>query len=59
VVFEEFDAALDALTDQSAAARLDEGLLSFCLPVLILYGDSLLEEQILVTNDSALSYASG
>ena len=35
---------------------LDEGLLSFCLPILILYGDSLLEEQILVTNESAPSY---
>jgi hypothetical protein len=37
-------------------AGLDEGLLSFCLPILILYGDSLLEEHISVTNDSAPSY---
>ena len=35
---------------------LDEGLLSFCLPILILYGDFLLDEQIVVTNDSAPSY---
>jgi hypothetical protein len=40
----------------TSLAGLDEGLLSFCLPILILYGDSLLEEQILVTNDSAPSY---
>jgi hypothetical protein len=30
--------------------------LSFCLPILILYGDFLLDEQIVVTNDSAPSY---
>ena len=35
---------------------VDEGLLSFCLPILILYGDFPLEEQIVVTNDSAPSY---
>jgi hypothetical protein len=37
--------------------RLDEGLLSFCLPILILYGDSPLEPgETVVTNDSAPSY---
>ena len=34
----------------------DEGILSFCLPIPILYRDSLLKEQILVTNGSAPSY---
>jgi hypothetical protein len=39
-----------------ARPGLDEGLLSFCLPILILYRDFLLDEQIVVTNDSAPSY---
>ena len=39
-----------------AAAGVDEGLLPFCTPIIILYGDSLLEEEIVVTNDSAPSY---
>jgi hypothetical protein len=42
-----------------ASAIIDEGLFSLCLPILILYRDSLLEEQIVVTNDSAPSYITG
>jgi hypothetical protein len=38
------------------AAGLDEGLPSFWLPRSLLYGESLYEERIVVTNDSAPSY---
>ena len=36
--------------------RLRRGYLSFCFPILDLYGDFILEEQIVVKNDSAPSY---
>ena len=39
-----------------AVAATDEGILSFCLPIIILYGDSPLKEQVLVSNSSAPSY---
>ena len=40
----------------AALAGFDEGIVPLCLTILILYGDFLLEEQILVKNDSAPSY---
>ena len=52
----EFAAGLAGLGVQLPAGA-DEGLLSFCLPILSLYGDSLLEGQVAVTNDGAPSYA--
>ena len=44
-----------ALAEPLLRAGLDEGLLSFCLSHSRLYGESLQEEQIVVTNDSAPS----
>jgi hypothetical protein len=46
---------LTAADSHTVWAGLDEGLLSFCLPHSRLYGSSLREEHIVVTNDSAPS----
>jgi hypothetical protein len=42
--------------DRGSKAGLDEGLLSFCLPHSCLYVESLLEEHIVLPNNSAPSY---
>ena len=42
--------------EPAAAAGFDEGILSLCRPISLLYGESLQVQQMSVTNDRAPSY---
>ena len=50
------EGALAAVTGFAGLAGLDEGLPSFSLPIIFLYGESLQVQQMPVTNNSAPSY---